>query len=717
MLSPEEKNVFPRLRNDLKLLPAPPQDNGSPTWTLHDPVCNSFYRIGWLEFELLARWHISDKDKIIQDILEKTPLNVTHDEIEIFYRFLSVNSLLQPSTPLLMNQLKNKITRPRERFSLWLLKHYLFIRIPLLSPDRFLELTLPIVKIFVSCTFLYIIGFALFLSFFLIMRQWDTFTHTFLYFFSVQGIIWYALAIFISKLIHELGHAYTSKYYGINIPTMGVALLVLFPMLYTDNSEAWKLKSRISRMIIVAAGTLAELVIAVFATLLWSFLPDGHLRSACFILATVTWISSLFMNLSPFMRFDGYYLLSDFLDIPNLQDRAFAMGKWYLRKILLGISAPSPEKFSEQRRRFLILFAYATWLYRLILFTAIAIMVYHLFFKMLGLFFFAVEIGWFVIFPVYRELQVWWKSRESLGCNGNVIISLLLLLLFILILIIPWKTANFVPAILKSAACTRIYPPYSACIQDMPIKNGDYVKAGDLLFELSSPQLEFKEKQAEIRINNLNEQLTQFLSNAEQTDQAQIIQQQLAEALTQLQGYSIQKRQLRITAPSDGIIMDMADGLAPGIWVNKRQLLALMIDRKKRIIEGYLAEDMLENVSTGNIAGFYMESGDNNAISCIVHEIDPTGSGSLKEPYLASTYGGDLPVRYGVHGDISLHENTAPPLISHKSLYRIILIPEYIPDLPCQIVRGAVRIKGKPQSLIHQAWLRISAVLIRESGF
>jgi len=422
------------------------------------------------------------------------------------------------------------------------------------------------------------------------------------------------------------------------------------------------------------------------------------------------------MNLSPFMRFDGYYLLSDFLDIPNLQDRAFALGKWYLRKILLGISVPSPEKFSEQRRRFLILFAYATWTYRLILFTAIAVMVYHLFFKTLGLFLFAVEIGWFVIFPVYRELKVWWRSRESLGCNGNIIISLLLLLSFILILILPWKTADFIPAILKSGTCTRIYPPYSAYIQDMPIKNGEYVKAGDLLFELSSPQLEFKEKQAEMRISILNEQLKQFLSNVEQTDQVQVIQQQLAEALTQLQGYRIQKRQLRITAPSDGIIMDIADGLVPGIWVNKKQLLSLMIDRKRRIIEGYLAEDMLENVSVGNTARFYMESGDNNAVSCIVHEIDPTGSNTLKEPYLASEYGGDLPVRYGVKGNPAIRENTAP-LISHKSLYRIILIPESFPDLPYQIVRGAVRINGKPQSLIHQAWLRITAVLIRESGF
>jgi len=159
----------------------------------------------------------------------------------------------------------------------------------------------------------------------------------------MKGVFLYALTLFFVKMLHELGHAYTARHYGLRVPTMGLAFLIFWPMFYTDNSDAWKLRKRTSRMAIAGAGTLVELGLAVPATFLWSFLPDGPLRSACFLIAATTWISSLLINLNPFLRFDGYYLLSDFLNVPNLQARAFALGKWHLRRFLAGIESPCPD--------------------------------------------------------------------------------------------------------------------------------------------------------------------------------------------------------------------------------------------------------------------------------------------------------------------------------------------------------------------------------------
>lgn len=706
--------VIPPLRGDLKFSPGPFLKDGSPTLTLYDPVQNRFYRMGWPASELLARWSLADMDKIIACVNRETTLRVTSEDIQTLKQFLLMNCLFEPLGPDVLNHLKSNVIRRKESFLKWLLLNYLFIRIPLSHPDRFLDATLPAVRMLVSRPFLCLLGLAACLTLFLIMPRWEAFTHTFLYFFSLEGVVLYALAIFFVKIIHELGHAYTAKHYGVNVPTMGIAFLIFWPVLYTDNSDAWRLNDRAARMAIVGAGTLAELGLAVLATLTWCFLSDGPIRSACFVVATVTWISSLLINFNPFLRFDGYYLLSDFLDVPNLQARAFALGKQFLRKIVLGLESPCPEPFSSGKKTLLISYAYSTWLYRLALFTAIALMVYHLFFKALGIFLFVTEMIWFVVRPVYRELHIWWrifKSQDS-GRSGfgnlRVLCLLLLLICFLILLIIPWNSYIHAPALLRSGPSIRIYPPFSAQIKTVQMKNGQKVRAGDTLFVLNSPQLAFRERQAETQVRMLEELLRRQFTHTDLLEQSQIIQRQLAEASAELQGCRIQKKQLRVAAPMDGRITDMAEGLRPGIWVSKRQFVAVLVNRDEAIVEGYLTEASLESVKPGDSARFYMENRDAPAIGCTVHEIAPTSSRTLNALYLASVYGGDIPV--------SLEKEDM--LIPYESFYRIILTP-VIPDgkHPHQVVRGSVLVRGKPQSLIHRAWVRVIAVLIRESGF
>ena len=114
------------------------------------------------------------------------------------------------------------------------------------------------------------------------------------------------------------------------------------------------------------------------------------------------------------MRFDGYYLLSDWLEMPNLQTRAFAIGKWWLRKSLFGFDTPIPEAFPVNKRRWLIIYSFSVWVYRALLFTSIAFMVYFLFFKVLGVFLMVVEIVWFLVLSVWNEFKAWYKLRNQL---------------------------------------------------------------------------------------------------------------------------------------------------------------------------------------------------------------------------------------------------------------------------------------------------------------
>ena len=350
--SPETEDfAVPPIREDVDIYPGPKTFEGAPTWTLFDKTQNRFVRIGWMEFELLKRWHEGTAQKIIERVNKETTLSLNTDDVNNLMFFLIQNNFVTVAGAEARDHFMHYVDVRKQSLLTVILKKYLFFYIPLIHPSRFLEKTLPLVRFVFNKYFFIFMGILLFLSLTLLMRQWDEFLHTFPYFFSFEGFLIYAAGIIFAKILHELGHAYTATYYGLKVPTMGVAFLVMWPVLYTDATDAWRLTSKKKRLLVGSAGMITELMLAITASLLWSFLPDGPLRSVTFIFATVTWVITLVVNLSPFMRFDGYFLLSDFLGIENLHARSFAMAKWRLREWLFNYGEHPPEYFTPTMRK------------------------------------------------------------------------------------------------------------------------------------------------------------------------------------------------------------------------------------------------------------------------------------------------------------------------------------------------------------------------------
>nr|MBF0223135.1 HlyD family efflux transporter periplasmic adaptor subunit [Desulfobulbaceae bacterium] len=699
------------LRENLQLLPGPTLEGGSPTWTLHDPPKNQFFRIGRLEFEALARWsNIARGNVTAQQVADtinsQTSIHTNREEIQTLHSFFTYNCLLAPGNPVstaMINSRRNKKTHPL----LWLVRNYLFLRIPLIKPDRFLDATLPAAKILASKPVQYLFLVMAVLSIYLVSRQWQSFLNTFAYFFSFEGLFYYTAALVFVKILHELGHAYTAKYYGIRVPTLGLAFIVLFPMLFTDTTESWKLTDRKARMKIVGAGIAVEIALALIATFLWCFIADGPLRSACFIVATVTWITSLFMNISPFMRFDGYYLLSDYLDIPNLQTRAFNLGKWYLRDMMIGLKAPCPESLRSSRVTLLIAYAYGTWIYRVILFTGIALVVYHMFFKILGLILFSVEIIWFILLPIIQELHSWWEKRSEVGLvNRNLLGSFTLLTLFCSLFFVAWNSHIYVRCVVLPKERHQLFPPISAQISKIHVVNNQLVAKGDLLFSLNDPLLSLKEQRALKNIEVLEVQLQRQIAKSELITSRKMLQSQLIQAHTEIDGYAKQAQRLKIIAPISGRFVDLDETLSVNQWINPSHLLGQIVDQAEFHLEGYLKGDELTNIDLGNKGLFYPDNQTGDPLPVTLTSVEPLNKKILDEPYLASVYGGDIAVTFSAERN----------LISHGSFYRMHL------DLPestdfNRVVRGRLVLNGKAISLYERAKRNVLAVLIRESGF
>ena len=295
---PEQESItLAPIREDLNLFHGPSTREGAPTWSLHDPTRNLFFRIGWIEFELLSRWHLQDVDEIINAVNNETTLHINEQHIESFFSFLAKNQLIIITGEKAIERLiKIKQSRKKKFFN-WLLHNYLFVRVPLVKPDHFLKSVYPFVSFIYTKTFFMILAIMGFTGIYLVTRQWDHFSSSFDYFFNWQGALLFAVALFMAKVAHELGHAFTAVRYGVRVSTMGVAFLVMWPVLYTDTSEAWKLPDRYKRLYIAAAGMHAELILAIVATFLWNFLPDGSFRQSVLLVATSTWILTLIINL------------------------------------------------------------------------------------------------------------------------------------------------------------------------------------------------------------------------------------------------------------------------------------------------------------------------------------------------------------------------------------------------------------------------------------
>jgi putative peptide zinc metalloprotease protein len=691
-------------------MPGPRHRDGSPSWRILDPVRNQFFEIGWLEFELLARWsQHGTAPTLIAAVAQETPLSPVPEEVDELVKFMTTNQLLAPKSVEVRKDLRARVRSKTKPWYETLLHHYMFFRMPLVRPDAFLQRTLPLVEVFFTRGFALTVLVAFLVDLFLVMREWHSFRESFAQYFSLKGAFYYALAATFAKIIHELGHAYTAKRHGVRVPAMGVAFLVMWPYLYTDTAETWKLSNRRKQLEISSAGMAAELVLAVFATLLWSITPDSGFKSILFILATTTWVMTLAINASPFMRFDGYFLVSDALDFPNLHERGTACAKWFVRTTFFRLDEPMPESTLSSRQRFwLTAFALITWVYRLTVFLGIALLVYHLFLKLLGIALMMVELVWFIINPVVRECAYLWRRRSHVSIAWQPVLGLVAALM-VLVWLLPISNQVTAPAVLRAENEQTVFAPFPAQLNSLAVRPGQRVKAGDLLAVLEVPELEARWRQAEVSIESVRAELQRAPASIRQQEQQAVLQERLAQALAEQQAVREEAQRLELRAAYSGVVQDMPPDLVEGRWVNSRQLLMRVVSDSSRLIEMYVRESQIEAIETGQSVKFFPAVPKVPVVRGVVVSVDKTPSRQINRLLLASTFGGGL----------AAVKDPKEGLIAYDATFRVLIRPVSVDvaEGPDFVLRGTARVETDLRFIAENFFSRFISILIRESGF
>lgn len=708
MLKPEELHI-PKLRQDILLMEGPAEHDGAPTWTLYDPAAHKYYKIGWLEFECLVRFDkCATAKQLLAKIAAETPLKIDEDTVKHLINFMLAHNLVRANNPGVLAYLENESEKRQKPLWKRILHGYLYFTIPLFKPQRFLERTFPYIRFLFSSNFftgaLVLLAYGVFLT----LQRWDEFQHTFMSYFDIEGMALMLMTTVFVKIIHEMSHAYTATKYGVPVPTMGIAVMVMYPVLYTETTNIWRLSSRAQRMHIAAAGVMGEIVLASVALILWHVLPPGPGQSIAFIVAVVSMLASLIMNLNPLMRFDGYYLFSDLTGFDNLQDRSFLFAKWRLRRILWGWNDPPPEAIAPERQHFLEIFGFATWVYRFFLFMGIAVMVYYIFPKPLGLVLMLVEVAFFIAYPILREIVAWKKGFERIYTSFRGRLTTVILLAAIISAFIPWQSRVAVPAMLHAASYKKLYPPVPALITRIHVSDNQEVTAGQALFELKAPQIDLDLDLARQKLALAKNIKDRERTSPELMNRRLTIDQEIAASEKEIEGLLAQQAQLVIRADFDGKVKDYNLYLEEGMWVSPRDLLAVVVADTKHTLTGYIQEQDVARVREEAKGVFYPDTAPFAKYPVRLSKIEKTDSTSIYWHELSSVYGGSIPSDPG--------PNREP--LARYTLYSVNFDLADTPggSLPSIATRGEIRIEADPISPVKSLAKRAISLFLRESG-
>jgi len=699
--------IIPYLRQDLEIFRGNSREDGSPAWLLYDAVRNKYFTVGLTAFRLIKNWRGGEDIQNFEKKINSQGIETTGDEIKSFIGFLQQNNLIiQPQgqgVPYLMQQ-KNSL---KKSWIMNLIHSYLFFKIPLFTPDEWLGRTFSKVKFLGSKkirNIIYILGF---IGLFLVIQQFENFAKTFLYFFSFKGLMIYFITLVFVKCLHELGHAYIAKYHGCRVSAIGIAFLVFFPFLYTDTTDAWRLRNHKDRLLINFAGILTELHLALIATFIWGILPEGGLKSAAFFIATTSWISSIAINVSPFMRFDGYYIFSDWLKAENLQPRSFALAKWKVRETLFGFNHKPPEEINPSRRWTFIIYAWSTWVYRFFLFIGIALLVYYFAFKVLGIILFAIEIYWFIMLPIIKEMKQWWMMRSEMKLNKQTFRTVCILIITLMVLFLPWKSSMKIPAVYISEKYSKIYSPYPAKIKSVFITKDQEVEAGQNLIELYSPGLDQEINSIRRKILLTKTKINRMSGTSGNMDEYLTYNQRLIALQSELSGLTKTKEKLVIKAPNKGKVKDLVS-LSNEMWVSNLDQLLGIVHYGTGNVKAFIREEQIDRFQENTPAVFIPNDGDHKKIHLISNKLDLSSVNNLPYIALASIHNGPIAIRNFTSGEYQYRPETA----HYVADFKLVNESRIKFELP-----GYVHVEGNRYSPFVRFFRNVFSVLIRESGF
>ena len=544
--------------------------HGRSYWVVKEPVGLNYFRFQDEEYAILQMINgYRSLDEIKEKFEEEfPPQKITLEELQQFLGMLHRSGLIVAAVPGQGRQLRQRRDERRRKEILGAMTNVLCIRFKGIDPERALNWLYPKLKWFFS-TFVFACCILLaFSALSLVLIEFDVFRSKlpgFRDFFSPTNAVFLAVTLGVTKVLHEFGHGLMCKHFGGECHEMGVMILVLTPCLYCNVSDSWMLPSKWHRAAIGAAGIYVEITLASISTFVWWFTEPGLLHYLCLNIMFISSVSTILFNANPLLRYDGYYILSDLVEIPNLRQKATSilgrkMGEWFL-----GLE-PSEDPFLPERNQaFFALYTVAAVMYRWFIMASILFFLYKVFepygLKIVGQAIAAMAIYGLVFQPfqkLYKFFSVPGRIHKVKKPRMYATLAGLAALIAAFVFV-PLPHYVFCPLEIRARDAKNVYVTVPGTLDQILHQPGDVVAANTELAKLENIELDQEISKEEgrlelytIRLASMKRQAHRDPGSATQIPQYEkacyAIQEQLKEKKTD-------KDRLTIRAPQAGTVM------------------------------------------------------------------------------------------------------------------------------------------------------------------
>lgn len=628
-----------RLRPDLIL--TPDRTARSCSYLIEDQLHGAFFRLGVNEYRIVS---FLDGQRTIEQAWELARAavapaeGVSRETARALAQWLVQHELVDlPQLDPARRRNAPRGLHPLERANPF------FIRIPLLDPQPLLQRLEPWLGWLFAPPALVAALLLGLLAATRLWAHWDRFTA------SLSGILtldqsWSLLACWLLlKLTHEIGHGVACHRFGGSVRSAGLVLILFAPIAYMDVTSSWRFRRTADRIVTSAAGMYVELIVASCAALMWSVTSPGvwnQLCANCVVLASIT---TLVFNANPLMRYDGYYILTDLLGIPNLYGRAAQDLNSLVRRFFWGEPSTPP---AEQRGVAAVIRGYgiASFAWRVMVITGLVVAAARLFHGA-GILLSAFGVLAWVALPVLRTLRyfVWGNGRTAPRRLRFVVTSVTLATLsFVVLTRTPWPLAPTAPGFVEFCPLTIVRAATPGFVRAIHVREGQEVRTGQVLVVLENEvlQLELDKKCAEIdKLEVLCRSLQGRRSMAElelEASRLRALEEQAADLRRRIE-------KLTIRAPVSGTVMRRRLQSLQDTYLQEGQELLTLGDQASKEVRLSLAEDDARTLRLGQLVTCRFSHAE--PLRLRLTRIAPRASTAPPHLPLCAPYGGPLPVQ------------------------------------------------------------------------
>lgn len=565
---------------------------GERSYVLRDPFTNAFFRLRPAAYQFVARLRMDRTvDAVWRECLEADPDQAPgQDQALRLIAQLHASNLLQSNIPPDSARLFERFQSRQRRETQAKLTNILFTRFPLLNPDPFLQKLLPVLLAVISPLGALVWGIVVMWALKTLIDNAGEFAVQSQAALSPGNLPWLVLALAGVKIFHEFGHAAVCRRLGGEVPTLGIMLMVFTPVPFVDTTSSWAFHSRWHRAFVGAAGMIAEGFIAAIAVLIWANTGAGTLHSIAYNVILVATVSTLLFNINPLLRFDGYYIFSDLLEIPNLQGRSAQQVKHLTQRRLFGIKQSRSPASTTSEAFWLSTYGLLSQIYRLFLSFSILLFLSSAY-LLLGLILAVIAAVTWIFVPIIKMVVYLLFSPQLAKTRGRAIAVCCGVIGGVLALL-QWVPAphNFrAPGVLRAAADSMISTNATGQVTEIFVQSGQRVAKGQPLVRMVNPELDWDLVATEAQLTEARLRRDQALEDG--AADLEPIDSRIAAIEKQLRRLREDAEALTVRAPHDGVWVAADVSQLKGTWLQRGVELGQVVDLNELHFAAVISQD------------------------------------------------------------------------------------------------------------------------------